>query len=114
MVNAIAAINRLDSTLLQNGGLDASRPLSAEDLEVKETFKQSVGGTFFKQMLKALRSTQGKPAYFHGGQAEEFFQARMDDQIAEDMAHRQGDAFTEPLFTAYMRSNASVRQSSGS
>lgn len=103
MVNAIAGMNQFDPGLFQEAELGGAKPPSAEDLEIRETFQQAIGGTFFRQMLKALRSTQGKPAYFHGGQAEDIFQSRLDDQISEDMARRQGDAFAGPLFAAYKR-----------
>ena len=43
--------------------------------ELREKFTQFVGETFFGQMIKSMRSTVGKPAYFHGGQAEEAFRA---------------------------------------
>ena len=38
--------------------------------ELREKFTQFVGETFYGQMIKSMRSTVGKPAYFHGGQAE--------------------------------------------
>ena len=103
MVNAISGVNRIDPELFQKADLGAARKPSAEELEVRDKFQEAVAGTFFKQMLKALRSTQGKPAYFHGGQAEEIFQSRMDDQISEEMSRRHGEKFAGPLFAAYMR-----------
>lgn len=103
MVSAIAGMNQFDPGLFQSAELGTVKQPTAEELEVRETFQQAIGGTFFRQMLKALRSTQGKPAYFHGGQAEDIFQSRLDDEIADDMARRQGDAFAGPLFAAYRR-----------
>ena len=41
--------------------------------EAKEKFTQFVGEAFYGQMFKAMRSTVGKPAYFHGGQAKKYF-----------------------------------------
>ena len=52
-------------------------------------------------MLKALRQTQGQPAYFHGGQAEQIFQSQLDQQVAEDLARDHGAAFAEPLFSSF-------------
>ena len=103
MVSAISGANRFQPDLMQEAGLGSARQPSAEELEVRETFQQAVAGTFFKQMLKALRSTQGKPAYFHGGQAEEIFRNQMDETISEDMARRHGEQFAGPLFAAYSR-----------
>src|ERR1700754_2455592 len=49
---------------------------SAEEL--KSTFTQFVGETFFSQMIKSMRSTVGEAAYFNGGQAEKVFQGQLD------------------------------------
>jgi hypothetical protein len=60
----------------------ANAPHSTGDVkqarELKEAFTQFVGETFFGQMLKSMRQTVQEPAYFHGGMAEEQFQARLD------------------------------------
>lgn len=71
--------------------------------ELKEAFQDFVGGTFYKQMFKSLRSGQNKPAYFHGGQAEDMFQSHLDQQISEDLAKNQGSAFSDTLFSAFSR-----------
>lgn len=71
--------------------------------EMKEAFQDFVAGTFYKQMFKALRSGQNKPAYFHGGQAEELFQSHMDQQVSEDLAKNQGSAFSDTLFSSFAR-----------
>ena len=63
-----------------------------------EAFDQFVGDTFFRQMLKSLRSTTGKPAYFHGGQAEEIFQSQMDEILIEDLTKATRDSFSGNLF----------------
>ena len=67
----------------------------------EEAFQDFVAGTFYKLMLKEMRKSQGKPAYFHGGQAEDVFQSQMDQQVAEDLAHSQGAVFAEPLFQVF-------------
>ncbi len=76
---------------------------AASSPELKEAFQKFVAGTFYKQMFKALRSAQGKPAYFHGGQAEEMFQSQLDQQISDDLASRDGNGFSENLFSAFSR-----------
>lgn len=80
----------------------SARP-SQEDLKTREAFQEFVAGTFYGQMLKALRSTQSKPAYFHGGAAEDVFQAQFDQQIAGDLAREHGAQFAGPLFNAFIR-----------
>jgi hypothetical protein len=66
--------------------------------EVKEKFTQFVGETFFGQMIKAMRSTVGKPAYFHGGRAEEAFQGLMDQSLSEQLTESTADKFAEPMY----------------
>lgn len=66
--------------------------------ELKEKFTQFVGETFFGQMIKSMRSTVGKPAYFYGGQAEEAFQGQFDQKLAEHLTKASADKFAEPLF----------------
>jgi hypothetical protein len=63
-----------------------------------EAFDDFVGDTFFRQMLKSLRSTTGKPAYFHGGQAEEIFQSQMDELLIENLTKATRDSFSGDLF----------------
>lgn len=72
-----------------------------QDSSVRDAFQKFVAGTFYKQMLKSMRKMHDKPAYFHGGQAEEMFQGQMDQQVAEDLSIKHGAALTEPLFQAF-------------
>lgn len=69
--------------------------------ETREAFQKFVAGTFFKQMLKSMRNTLGKPAYFHGGQAEEIFRGQMDQEVAEQLAAKRGGSMSESLFKAF-------------
>jgi Rod binding domain-containing protein len=71
--------------------------------KVRETFDTFVGETFYGQMLKALRSTVDKPAYFHGGRAEEVFQAQFDQVVAQQLAKANAGSFTGPMFEQFMR-----------
>ncbi len=66
--------------------------------ELKETFRTFVGESFFGQMLKSMRSTVGKPAYFHGGQAEEIFQGQLNQAMSEDMTEASADQIADPMF----------------
>lgn len=100
MLNSISSTATLHKAL-QPTEMKPARTPSPEELEVKEKFQDFVAGTFYKRMLKALRSTQNKPAYLHGGQMEDIFQQQMDDVIAEDMAKHHGASFAEPLFDSY-------------
>jgi hypothetical protein len=53
-------------------------------------------------MMKALRKGVGKPAYLHGGQAEDMFQAQMDQQVAENLAKSHGGAFVKDLYQRFL------------
>jgi Rod binding domain-containing protein len=66
--------------------------------ELKATFTQFVGETFYGQMIKSMRSTVGKPAYFHGGRGEEVFQGQLDQQMAQHLTEATAAKFAEPLF----------------
>jgi hypothetical protein len=66
--------------------------------ELHAKFTQFVGETFFGQMIKAMRSTVGKPAYFHGGRAEEVFQGQLDQALAEHMTKVSAEKVAEPMF----------------
>ena len=70
-------------------------PISAS---LKGWRTQFVGETFFGQMIKAMRSTVGKPAYFHGGRAEDVFQGQLNQKLAEHLTEASASRFAEPLF----------------
>ncbi len=69
-----------------------------EAKELQETFRTFVGESFFGQMLKSMKSTVGKPAYFHGGRAEEIFQGQLNQSMAEDMTEASADTIADPMF----------------
>ena len=66
--------------------------------ELREKFTQFVGEAFFGQMIKAMRATVGKPAYFHGGRGEEVFQSQLDQKMAEHLTETSASRFAEPMF----------------
>lgn len=90
----------------------ASHKPKGRALQVREKFQDFAAGTFYKEMLKSLRSGQKESKYFNGGQAEKIFRGQFDQQIAEDMARQHGGAFANPLFDAYSRQTG-LNKSSG-
>jgi Rod binding domain-containing protein len=76
--------------------LSAAGSRDAHDL--RQTFAQFVGETFFGQMVKSMRAMTDKPAYFHGGRAEEAFQSQLDQKLAEHLTEASADRFAEPMF----------------
>ncbi len=82
-----------------------SRPLSAgegDEAKLRETFDKAIGETLFGQMLKSMRKTVGKPAYFHGGRAEEVFQQQLDQVLAEKLSKASAEQFTGPMFELFV------------
>ncbi len=85
------------------GGVEQNAP-SEEQLSEREPFDQFVGGTFYRQMLGAMQKTVGKPAYFHGGQAEEMFRGQLNEILADKIAEATADQFTGPMFELFQLS----------
>jgi len=75
--------------------------VNKEALSEREAFDRFVGGTFYRQMLGAMQKTVGKPAYFHGGQAEEIFRSQLNEILAEKMAETTAEQFTGPMFELF-------------
>ena len=75
----------------------AAAPEDANNTKFREAFHQFFGETFYGQMLKAMRSTQQKPAYFHGGRAEEVFQSQLDQVLAEEMTAATDPGWIEAM-----------------
>jgi len=78
------------------------RPAEGNDEEVRKAFESFVGQTFFGQMLKAMRKTVGKPAYFHGGRAEEIFTQQLDQVLAEKISDASGERFAGPMYELFV------------
>lgn len=81
---------------------------AATELTEREAFQSAVAGTFFKMMLKSLHKMHDKPAYFHGGQAEEAFQNRMNELLAEDFARTHGAPLVESLYRASVQNRGDI------
>ncbi|MEL6897890.1 MAG: rod-binding protein [Planctomycetota bacterium] len=89
----------------QHSALGMDPSIAAPD-ELRERFQEFVGQTLFGQMLSAMRSSVGEPAYLHGGRTEEIFQQQLDQQLAEELTEASADSFADPmyeLFTARRR-----------
>ncbi|MCI0332232.1 MAG: rod-binding protein [Planctomycetes bacterium] len=97
-VSAPAQFSTALGLLSDSSGAGTPRLAGGKTEELREKFTQFVGEAFFGQMLKAMRSTVGKPAYFHGGRAEEVFQGQLDQQLAEHLTTASAKRFAEPMF----------------
>jgi len=94
---------------LKSTGTNAAQQI-ADAKEVRDTFRSFIGESFFGQMLKSMRSTQGKPAYFHGGHAEEVFQGQLDQTLAQEMTKSSADKIADPMFRQQFPQQAEVLQ----
>lgn len=79
----------------------AASPPSRDDAQLRKTFDQVIGEMLFGQALKAMRKTVGKPAYFHGGQAEEVFTQWLDDELAKKLTASCASQFTGPMYELF-------------
>jgi flagellar protein FlgJ len=70
--------------------------------ELQEAFSDFVGQTFFGQLIAAMRKTVDKPAYFHGGRAEEVFQGQLDQMLTERLSDSSREQFAEPMYELFM------------
>jgi Rod binding domain-containing protein len=87
-------------------GSEEERVEGARDLQ--SAYRDFVGKTFYGEMLKSMRSTVGKPAYFHGGQTEEVFRSQLDQQLSDHMTEATADQFAEPMFRLQFPEQAAV------
>ena len=76
-------------------------PTAKDDAKLRKTFNSFVGQVLFGQMLGAMRKTVGKPAYFHGGRAEEIFQQQLDQVLGEKLAEASAEQFSEPMYELF-------------
>ena len=83
--------------------LDMEQPKMATAAEVndkqfRDVLHQFVGQTLFGQMLKAMRSTQEKNPYFHGGNAEDIYQSMLDMTLTDQLTQATDKMLSEPMY----------------
>ena len=88
----------MSTPLVSSGAVEAA---AADKPELREAFDSFVGEVFYGQMLEAMRKTVGKPAYFHGGRAEEIFRGQLDQILAERMAKTDAGGLTDTMFELF-------------
>lgn len=105
---ALSSVSSLASMAPKTNDLAAQQALkrpaaapSDEQLKLRKSFDTFVGESFYGQMLSAMRKTVDKPAYFHGGQAEETFRGQLDQMLATEMSEASASQFTGPMFDLF-------------
>jgi hypothetical protein len=48
-----------------------------------------------------MRKTVRKPAYFHGGRAEEVFQGQLDQVLSEKLSEASAGSFSGPMYELF-------------
>ncbi|MBS0208788.1 MAG: rod-binding protein [Planctomycetes bacterium] len=91
------------SSIMSNPSMPAASvaPRAAKQPELREAFDNFVGETFFSQMLSSMRTSVGKPAYFHGGRAEEIFQGQLDQILSQEFTKADGHSLTGDMFQLF-------------
>ena len=82
-------------------GAGSAHSAAADQAALRQTFESTFGQTLFSQMLKSMRKTVGKPAYFHGGRGEEVFQRQLDQVFAEKMSRSTASRFVGPMYDLF-------------
>ena len=71
---------------------------------MRKAFDQFVGETFYGQMLHAMRKSQGKPAYFNGGRAEEVFTQQLDQALTMKLSQTSAGKLSGPMYQLFTQS----------
>jgi hypothetical protein len=80
----------------------APRKNGHDTTEMKKAFTDFAGQTFFGELVKQMRATQQKPAFFHGGMGEDVFQSQLDQIMVERMTETSAAAFSDPMYHLFM------------
>lgn len=78
--------------------LDATNSTKAADSEVREAFQEFVGKTFYGQLMKSMRKSVGKPAYFHGGRGEEVFRSQLDQLVVDRISETSAGPLADSMY----------------
>lgn len=82
---------------------DSRLPANGRDTpELHKAFTDFVGQTFFGELVKQMRATVDKPAFFHGGMGEDIFQTQLDQIMVERMSDVSAATFSDPMYQLMM------------
>jgi flagellar protein FlgJ len=79
-------------------------PASSKQVDnpaLRKAFDEFVGQTFYGQLLKEMRKSQGHVAYFGGGQAEEIFTQQLDQELTKKMTAAGAAKLSGPLYNLF-------------
>ena len=77
---------------------------SSDKPSMREAFDNFVVETFFSQMMSSMRKSVEKPAYFHGGRAEEIFQGQLDKILSQEFTKSDGHSLSGSMYELFAAS----------
>src|SRR5256885_12162193 len=80
----------------------ATRRSGRDPPELREAFADFVGQTFYGELMKQMRATLHKPAFFHGGMGEDIFQQQLDHIMVERMSDNSARTLSDPMYELFM------------
>ena len=78
--------------------------------QLEETTGQIVGSLFYGTMLRAMRESEIKGEYGHGGRGEEIFAAQLDGILAERAGVSTGRSLGDTLFKRLANQQSLIAQ----
>ncbi len=98
-ISPLSRIPSPESLAFQPAPSAPAAPRAGHDTpELREAFTDFVGQTFFGELMKQMRATLDKPAFFHGGMGEDIFQSQLDQIMVERMSDTTGSTFADPMY----------------
>jgi len=85
----------------QSATISQPRTSTKNDTELRKTFDEFVNQTFYGQMLKSMRKSVGKPAYFHGGRGEEIFSEQLDQVLCKKIGESSGGSLSDAMYELF-------------
>ena len=73
----------------------------ADNPALRKAFDEFVGETFYGQMIKSMRKSQGEVAYVGGGQAEQIFTQQLDQALTKKMTHIGASKISGPMYQLF-------------
>lgn len=97
-----ATTNALAPSPSPQSSAPAPRRNGHDSPELQKAFNDFVGQTFFGELVKQMRATVDKPAFFHGGMGEDIFQSQLDQILVERISQTSAKTFAEPMYQLFM------------
>lgn len=94
-------MNTIDIAIRNTSSPAPPSSAASKNPALRKAFDSFVGETFYGQMLKAMRKSVDKPAYFNGGQAEEIFTQQLDQALATKLTAASADKLSGPMFELF-------------